>query len=113
IQQIQDVLPGVLYHHERFDGRGYPQKLAGDAIPLLGRIMCIADSFDAMTSSRTYRTAMSVEEAMQEIRRCGGTQFDPRLAELFCRIPTSQIMELLATERERRLPDYALLQKAA
>ncbi len=113
IPQIQDVLPGVLYHHERFDGRGYPQKLAGDAIPLLGRIMCIADSFDAMTSSRTYRTAMSVEEAMQEIRRCGGTQFDPRLAELFCRIPTSQIMELLATERERRLPDYALLQKAA
>lgn len=111
IVQVQDILPGVLYHHEKYNGSGYPQKLAGEAIPLLGRILCIADSFDAMTSSRTYRTAMSVEEAMAEIRKCSGSHFDPSLADLFCRIPTDQMRQLSATERG--LPDFGLLQRAA
>ena len=113
IPQIHDILPGVLYHHEKFDATGYPEKLGGERIPLLGRILCIADSFDAMTSSRTYRTGMSIEDALAEIGRCSGTHFDPRLAGLFCAIPTAQIRELVQTERENRLPDFRLLQEAA
>ena len=113
ISQIHDILPGVLYHHERIDGRGYPERLGGERIPLLGRILCIADSFDAMTSSRTYRTGMTIEDAMAEIKNCRGTHFDPHLADLFCRIPTPQIRELVATERDNRLADFRLLQDAA
>ncbi|PWK13748.1 bifunctional diguanylate cyclase/phosphohydrolase [Tumebacillus permanentifrigoris] len=75
---------GVLYHHERFDGRGYPLGLSGDAIPLAGRILAIADSFSAMTLDRSYRKSKTIEEALTEIRRCAGAQFDPLLAELFC-----------------------------
>ena len=58
IKQIEDIIPGVMHHHERFDGRGYPSGLAGQNIPLMGRIICLADCFDAMTSSRTYRSAL-------------------------------------------------------
>ena len=111
ISQVQDILPGVLYHHEKYNGRGYPKKLLGERIPLMGRLLCIADSFDAMTSSRTYRTAMSVEEAMAEIHKCRGSHFDPQLADTFCRIPVEQMRELTAAER--RLPDFGILQRAA
>jgi HD-GYP domain-containing protein (c-di-GMP phosphodiesterase class II) len=83
IRQITDLVPGVMDHHERVDGRGYPHKLAGRDIPLFGRIICLADCFDAMTTSRTYRTALPVAVAITEIRRCSGTQFDPELAEKF------------------------------
>lgn len=83
VRQIQDLVPGVLYHHERIDGRGYPHGVAGKAIPLFGRIICIADSFDAMTSNRTYRAALPIPMAISEIRRCSGSQFDPYLAERF------------------------------
>jgi len=83
IKQLQDILPGVLYHHERWDGRGYPYNLAGEDIPLMGRIICVADSFDAMSSTRTYRPALPLETVLNEIRRCAGAQFDPNLARLF------------------------------
>jgi HD-GYP domain-containing protein (c-di-GMP phosphodiesterase class II) len=83
IKQLQDILPGVLYHHERWDGRGYPKQLAGDDIPLIGRIICVADSFDAMSSTRTYRPALPLETVLAEIKRCAGTQFDPALANVF------------------------------
>ena len=83
VRQIQDLVPGVLYHHERVDGRGYPHGVAGRDIPLFGRIICIADSFDAMTSNRTYRAALPIPMAISEIRRCSGSQFDPYLAERF------------------------------
>lgn len=86
VKQIRDLLPGVLYHHERMDGGGYPEGLAGDNIPRLGRIICLADCFDAMTSNRTYRTAMSLPLAIAEIQRCSGSQFDPELSELFLRL---------------------------
>jgi len=79
VKQLEDILPGVLYHHERYDGRGYPKGLAATDIPLMGRIICLADCFDAMTSSRTYRKALPLEVALTEIRRCAGTQFDPAL----------------------------------
>ena len=109
VPQIHDVLPGVLHHHEKYNGRGYPHGLAGDAIPLLGRIMCIADSFDAMTSSRTYRAAMPLATAMSEVLACRGTQFDPQLAELFAAIPEAEIQALIEVEREDRTTRQALL----
>ncbi len=75
----------VKSHHERFDGRGIPDKLAGAAIPLEARIAGVADAFDAMTSGRAYRRGrfMSVDDALAEIERCAGTQFDPELAAAF------------------------------
>ena len=83
IPQLADVLPGVLHHHERYDGRGYPHGVAGEDIPLSARIIALADSFDAMSSNRTYRSALARAQVLSEIRKCGGTQFDPRLAEVF------------------------------
>ena len=83
---LEDVASIVRHHHERWDGRGYPDGLAGDAIPLGARIFAVADSFDAMTSDRPYRRAMSIEEACAEVARCRGTQFDPTVAAAFARI---------------------------
>jgi HD-GYP domain-containing protein (c-di-GMP phosphodiesterase class II) len=83
IKQLQDIIPGVLYHHERWDGRGYPNQLAGEDIPLMGRIICVADSFDAMSSTRTYRPALPLETVLAEIQRCAGQQFDAALAKVF------------------------------
>lgn len=83
IPQLQDVLPGVLYHHERWDGRGYPKGLVGEEIPLSARLIGLADSFDAMSSTRTYRSARPREEVFKEIARCAGTQFDPELVPIF------------------------------
>ena len=70
--------------HEHWDGSGYPDGLAGEAIPLGARIVAVCDAFDAMTTSRPYRDAMSVEDALAEIRACAGTQFDPTVVEAFC-----------------------------
>ena len=83
IPQIKDVLDGVLYHHERPDGRGYPDGRCGNDVPVLGRIVGLADCFDAMTSTRTYRPALPVATALTEIRRFAGTQFDAEIAEAF------------------------------
>lgn len=95
IRQVEDIIPGVLHHHERYDGKGYPANLSGQNIPLMGRIICLADCFDAMTSNRTYRRALPIEVALGEIRRCSGPQFDPALAEAFLRIDLGQIKGLL------------------
>jgi HD-GYP domain-containing protein (c-di-GMP phosphodiesterase class II) len=95
VKQIRDIIPGVLHHHERYDGNGYPHGLAGEKIPLMGRLICLADCFDAMTSNRTYRKALPLEVALMEIRRCGGTQFDPLLTEAFLRIGAEKLRELV------------------
>jgi HD-GYP domain-containing protein (c-di-GMP phosphodiesterase class II) len=95
IKQVSDILPGVMHHHERYDGRGYPSGLTGENIPIMGRIICLADCFDAMTSNRTYRKALPLEVALVEIRRCSGTQFDPLLAEAFLNIGAERFRELL------------------
>lgn len=95
IRQMNDLIPGVLYHHERWDGRGYPMKLAGEAIPLFGRLICLADSFDAMSSTRTYRHALTHDKVLGEITRCAGTQFDPKLAELFVKLDFTEFQRML------------------
>ena len=78
---LLDLLPGVLYHHERFDGTGYPFGLSGIEIPLEARIIAVADAYDAMTSDRVYRLALSHQAALQELQRCSGTQFDPKIVD--------------------------------
>ncbi len=96
IPQLEDVLPGVLHHHERFDGRGYPAGLSGDRTPLMARIISLADSFDAMSSTRTYRSAMDRQRVLGEIEKCAGTQFDPQLAQLFLGLDLTEYDEMVA-----------------
>lgn len=83
IRQMDEIIPGVLSHHERLDGTGYPQGLSGEQIPLVARIISLADAFDAMTSKRVYRDAMSIRRAMMEIEKGIGTQFDEQTARVF------------------------------
>ena len=86
LRRFHDALPYVLFHHERWDGGGYPAGLSGRGIPAEARILAVADSFDAMISERAYRRALSHEEALAEVERGAGTQFDPVVAELFVEI---------------------------
>jgi putative nucleotidyltransferase with HDIG domain len=83
VAALRAAIPYVLYHHERWDGRGYPSGKPGEEIPLEARVLAIADAFDAMTSDRPYRRALTRAEALAEVGRCAGTQFDPRIAEVF------------------------------
>jgi HD-GYP domain-containing protein (c-di-GMP phosphodiesterase class II) len=85
------VAEAILYHHERFDGRGYPFGLEADNIPVLSRVVLVADAFDAMTSVRAYQPALPVDYAVSEIRQNAGTQFDPRVVDIF--------LELAAVDR--------------
>ena len=78
-----DILPIVKHHHERYDGRGYPSQLVGDDIPYVARIAAVADTFDAMTSKRSYRNSLPIDVVRAEIERCSGTQFDPNIAKVF------------------------------
>jgi len=83
IRELQESILGVKYHHEKYDGSGYPEGLKGDAIPLIASIIAVADSFDAMTTDRPYRRSFSKEEAIAEIKQCRGKQFDPLIADTF------------------------------
>ena len=80
---FQAALPYVLHHHERWDGSGYPHGLQGETIPFEARLLGVVDAFDAMTSRRAYRPALTVEQALDELERCAGSQFDPELALAF------------------------------
>lgn len=80
---FKDIIPIVKHHHEKYDGNGYPGRLKGEEIPYLARIAAIADTFDAMTSKRTYRDALPLETVIAEFERCRGTQFDPKLDDVF------------------------------
>jgi HD-GYP domain-containing protein (c-di-GMP phosphodiesterase class II) len=95
IKQMRDIVPGVLCHHERMDGTGYPDGLRGDEIPLTGKIVGLADSFDAMTSRRVYRDALSIEHALDEIRRGLGTQFDETVGTVFLESDVHHLWELI------------------
>ncbi len=83
VHHLSDILPGIRSHHERADGRGYPDGLRGERIPLLARIIAVADTYDAMTSDRPYRLGVDKSAAIEEIARCSGTQFDARVARAF------------------------------
>jgi response regulator RpfG family c-di-GMP phosphodiesterase len=83
IPQLGSMLDYVLCHHERWDGRGYPCGLVAEEIPLAGRVVCVADSYDAMCSNRSYRNALSQEQAIAELERGSGTQFDPNIVDIF------------------------------
>jgi hypothetical protein len=80
---LDEAMAGIMHHHERIDGRGYPMGLAGDEIPEFARVISVADAFDSMTSTRSYRGARSVQEAIAELRRWSGTQFDPAFVDAF------------------------------
>jgi putative nucleotidyltransferase with HDIG domain len=83
IKSLENIAASILHHHERYDGKGYPDGLAAEAIPLASRLIALADSFDAMISHRPYRRAMTFTEALGEIEEEAGRQFDPFLAQLF------------------------------
>lgn len=94
VKLFEDIIPIVKYHHERFDGRGYPSQLSGTDIPYVARIAAVADTFDAMTSKRTYRNALPLEVVKSEIERCAGTQFDPKIAKTFLDILNNNYNEI-------------------
>jgi diguanylate cyclase (GGDEF)-like protein len=86
VDSLRDISPLILYHHERYDGRGYPDNLQGEEIPYLARVLTVADSFDAMTSNRPYSKRKTYEEAIEELKKCSGTQFDPEIASAFIEV---------------------------
>ncbi|MFZ5768244.1 MAG: HD domain-containing phosphohydrolase, partial [Bacillota bacterium] len=91
------VTGAVRHHHEDYGGGGYPAGLVGEEIPLLARIIRVADAYDAMTSARPYRQAFSAQQAREELRRCAGRQFDPRVVEAFLGIPAEGMEDVAAT----------------
>ena len=97
---FNDILPIVEHHHEKYDGTGYPSKLAGNDIPYLARITAIADSFDAMASRRAYRDSLDFNVIISEFERCKGTQFDPKLADIFLDILKNHIDEIKYIEEK-------------
>jgi len=83
IRQLKEIVPGVKYHHEQIDGKGYPDGLKGESIPMIAKIVAVADTYDAMTTDRPYRRALSKETAIEELKRCSGTQFDQEVVNAF------------------------------
>jgi HD-GYP domain-containing protein (c-di-GMP phosphodiesterase class II) len=100
IPEMRDIRPIVRSHHERWDGKGYPDRTAGEAIPLLARVVAVADSFDAMTTRRPYNTAhvKTPEEAFAEVERCSGAQFDPKCAQAFLSV-RDKVLDTLRSSR--------------
>ena len=98
-RSLLPALPGVLYHHERWDGLGYPTDRAGSEIPLEARILSVADCFDAMTSDRPYRAALPHEQAIAEVDLCRGSQFDPDVAVVFLEAWESGVFGVTAALR--------------
>ncbi|MBI4286996.1 MAG: diguanylate cyclase, partial [Chloroflexi bacterium] len=101
IPQLTPIVPAILHHHERFDGLGYPSGLKGEDIPLKARVIAIVDAYDTMTSARSYRGVLSTEEALAELRRCAGTQFDPELVEAFAAMIIEGQVKGLSVSPER------------
>jgi diguanylate cyclase (GGDEF)-like protein/putative nucleotidyltransferase with HDIG domain len=104
VDRLRDSLAAIQYHHERYDGTGYPTNLKGDNIPLDARILAVADAFDAMTSSRPYRSGrLSTEEALEELKRCAGKQFDPEIVDVFVKIKEKRPSKAAPTKRSPAL----------
>ena len=94
LPSLDYVIPTVLSHHERYDGTGYPRQLAGEAIPIMGRILAIADAYDAITSARSYKDAFSTVDAVNILKAESGKQFDPHLVEIFVDLVESNRLEV-------------------
>ncbi len=103
IPAVEDVLPGVLHHHERWDGRGYPGNIGGESIPLMARILALADTFDSMSSNRAYRAARHREQVLAEIQRCSGGQFDPDLVDAFLTLDFLPFDQLIAKHSREKV----------
>ena len=97
---FKDMIPIVYSHHEKFDGTGYPEGLKGDNIPFFARITAVADTFDAMTSNRSYRSALPLDVVRAEIEKCSGTQFDPSIAKVFLDIIDYHYDEILEIQNK-------------
>ncbi len=98
IQKFQVFLPVIKSHHERMDGRGYPDGLVGEEIPLLGRILCVADAYDAIVSARPYKVQMTKAEGINEIRKKVGTQFDPRVVAALIAVHSRPVFDAVGQE---------------
>jgi HD-GYP domain-containing protein (c-di-GMP phosphodiesterase class II) len=96
--EMHPVVPLILHHHEAYDGSGYPDGLSGEQIPLLSRILAVADTYDAMTSDRPYRRALSKTDAVDELRKCAGTSFDPKVVEIFLQILEDQAATVIEVD---------------
>ena len=101
LPSLDYVIPTVLSHHERYDGRGYPRRLAGDEIPIMGRVLCIADAFDAIPSVRSYKVAATPQEAVCILREEAGKQFDPNLVTVFTELVEENKIEMPTQHRHR------------
>ena len=99
---FKDMIPIVYYHHEKYDGTGYPERLKGREIPYFARITAVADTFDAMTSNRSYRKALPLDVVRAEIERCSGSQFDPDIAKVFLDILDYHFDEILEIQKNTR-----------
>jgi putative nucleotidyltransferase with HDIG domain len=93
LRDARQALPYVLFHHEHWDGGGYPAGLHGRSIPVEARVLAVADAFDAMTSPRPYRRPLPLQRALTEVARCSGTQFDPLVAEIFLEVWAERTVE--------------------
>lgn len=98
IPNLLETVPVIISHHERYDGLGYPRGIRGEKIPVLGRIICIADAFDAMTTDRPYRKGLSLEQAIYELDKNKGTQFDPKLVDIFLTMIDQDVLTTLQLE---------------
>jgi HD-GYP domain-containing protein (c-di-GMP phosphodiesterase class II) len=99
LEQLASSLPGILHHHERYDGKGYPGGLKGEEIPLDARIIAVADTFDAMTSDRAYRRGKSQAEALEEIKKVAGSQLDPELVKVFEKVFINELKQKCSSDQ--------------
>ncbi len=106
VPYFADLVPLVASSHERYDGEGYPDRLAGDAIPLGSRVIAVCDAFHAMTEDRVYRKAMPVEEALREIVRCSGTQFDPACVDAMVAVVRAKGLPRFSRDRLVRIANH-------
>jgi HD-GYP domain-containing protein (c-di-GMP phosphodiesterase class II) len=104
IPELSQVSQYILAHHERWDGTGYPNRLRGEEIPLASRIIAVVDAYDVMTSGRVYRPARNAEEALDELKQCAGTQFDPEIVDIFTELIAEKVLHANSTEIKEKAP---------
>jgi HD-GYP domain-containing protein (c-di-GMP phosphodiesterase class II) len=115
VHGLAHIAPFVLEHHERWDGAGYPKGIAGDKISLIARIIAVADGYEAMVSPRTYKQSMTPKDALMELRRCAGTQYDPKVARAYVEGVMGDTWEdgMTAVNRSEIAPPKSFIQPEA